>query len=71
MEAAELMQEAWKLAEKAKEAGDDRAAYLLTLAGNLVEATFSIDDVNTALGHAKENAYRLIFSERHSLAAPR
>lgn len=57
MERIELMQKLWVLAEKAQVVDDYRQAYLLTLAGNLVEETYTTGDVFQAVVNATDNAH--------------
>ena len=51
-----LMQQLWTLAEQAQARGNSRDCYLLTLAGNLVESTFSSNPIDEALKNAEANA---------------
>lgn len=57
-----LMQKIWRQAEEAERRGQVGKAYLLTLAGNLVEGTFTLDTpealsgVPRAVQSATENA---------------
>lgn len=44
MERTSIMNALWTLAEESQKEGNSRDAYLLTLAGNLVEGTFSTTD---------------------------
>lgn len=51
-----LMREVWELAEAHEAAEDFRAAYLLTVAGNLIEGTFTTDPLEKTVKHAVDNA---------------
>lgn len=54
---SELMQKLWKLAEDAEQSGNNREAWLLTVAGNIVEHTFCTnDDIHDVLNSVMNNA---------------
>jgi hypothetical protein len=63
MQRTELMQLLWNGAEEAQRNGDARTAYLLTFAGNLVEATFTTNPINEAVEHAENNADNIVFQD--------
>jgi hypothetical protein len=60
MQRTELMQQLWK---KAEEVNDFRIKKLLETAGNLVEATFTSDDLPKAIGHALKDSGSLVSLE--------
>jgi len=45
----ELMNSAWKIAEDAK---DKRIAYLMTIVGNIIEGSFTIESADTVISRA-------------------
>lgn len=50
-----LMRELWKLAKQAETQGDKREAKMLTIAGNVVENTFCIGEIDDLLLYAIED----------------
>lgn len=62
----DLMRKLWQAAE---DASDPREVILLTLAGNLVEATFDETPAGAALQHAIENAAEIV-AKRYGVGNP-
>jgi len=60
MQRTELMRNLWDFAEKSN---DFRIKKLLEVAGNMVEATFTTDDLPVAIGHALKEANALVTLE--------
>ncbi len=59
----DLMRKLWQAAE---DASDPREVILLTLAGNLIEATFTKTDTGDAIRNAIENAMECVL-ERYGV----
>ena len=58
-----IMLELWQLAEQARAKGDARRCYLLTLAGNLIEATATSNPPGEALRNAEANANNIVYQD--------